>query len=297
MTIIDSHAHLESRMFDIPTMIHEMDRAGVDKVALIPPMNDPLPETPDVLLAFLRKLMNSRFHPCAHWLSNRFMTPSGDVKLRGQIYRIYDRPDNAMVADALKQHPERFLGWIFLNPKVMDDPVEELEKWREVPGFIGVKLHPHWHGYVIEDVFPIAELCQTLNLPILIHLGFGKRGRWQLLTSRYPRLRMIFAHAGMPHFGRMWPDIAENRNLRVDLSSPYLDEKLVRRAVRAIGPERSLFGTDAPYGFHQPGSTPDSHGPYDYFHIKGWVERLPCRAGEIDRILGGNVEEFLAEAR
>ncbi|MEM9491113.1 MAG: amidohydrolase family protein, partial [Myxococcota bacterium] len=102
---------------------------------------------------------------------------------------------------------------------------------------------------------------------------------------------LIFAHAGMPHYRRMWPDIAKNRNLSVDVSSPYLSERLIRQAVRVIGPERTLFGTDAPYGF------PDSDDTYDYTHIKGWVERLPCRATEIDRIFGDNVERLLAEAR
>jgi hypothetical protein len=38
--------------------------------------------------------------------------------------------------------------------------------------------------------------------------------------------------------------------LHVDLSSPYLDEPLARAAVAAMGPERCLYGTDSPYGFH-----------------------------------------------
>jgi predicted TIM-barrel fold metal-dependent hydrolase len=64
----------------------------------------------------------------------------------------------------------------------------------------------------------------------------------------------------------------------------------VREAVRAVGPQRVLYGTDAPYG-----STSDDG--YDYSEILGWVQRLPCRATEIDRMLGGNVLELLTEHR
>jgi predicted TIM-barrel fold metal-dependent hydrolase len=290
MAIIDVHAHLEPRMLEPERIIGKMDRSGIDKVVLIPTMNDPLPETPDALLAVLRGLM-VRFPAAARWLNEQFVTAAGDLKLSGTIYRIYASPDNATVAGAIKAHPERFLGWIFLNPRAPGDPLDELEKWRTQPGFVGVKLHPHWHGYPIEELHPIAARCEDLRLPILIHLGFGERGRWQVLTDRYPRLRLIFAHAGMPHFQRLWDHIEHNPNLRVDLSSPYLSERLVRRAVKAIGPHRALYGTDAPYGFHEPDHT------YDYDHIKGWIERLPCRAVDIDGIFGGNVEELLGEAR
>jgi predicted TIM-barrel fold metal-dependent hydrolase len=289
--IIDCHAHLEPRMLDVAAMIAKMDRCGVDKIALIPTMNDPLPETPKALLGVIRALLDSPLHPCARALNWSLMTRTGDLKLRGTIYRIYATPDNQTVADVLAAYPERFLGWVFLNPRVMTDPVEELERRRQIPGFIGVKLHPHWHDYAIEDALPIAARCAELQLPILIHLGFGKRGRWQLLTRRYPKLRLIFAHAGIPHFRRMWRDVADNPNLYVDVSSPYLSERLVRRAIAVVGPHRALFGTDAPYGFH------DADHSYDYAHIKGWVERLPLRSGEIDRVLGDNTARLLGEAR
>ncbi len=289
--IIDCHAHLEPRMLDVPAMIDKMDRVGIDRIALIPAMNDPLPETPKALLGVMRVLMNSRLNCCARWVNDRLMTPEGDLKLNGKIYKIYASPDNQTVADVLVSHPERFLGWIFLNPRSMDRPLDELERLRSVSGFVGVKLHPHWHGYKLEDVLPIAERCEELRLPILIHLGFGERGQWQVLTDRCPRLRLIFAHAGMPHFSRIWPYIKDNPNLRIDLSSPYLNERIVRQAVRVVGAHRSLFGTDAPYGFHE------SDRSYDYGHGKGLVERLPCRASEIDQIFGDNVAELLSEAR
>jgi len=85
----------------------------------------------------------------------------------------------------------------------------------------------------------------------------------------------------------MWGAIRDDPRLALDVSSPYLDEALVRDAVAAVGPERVLYGTDAPYGFHA------ADGSYDHGAIRGWVERLPVAAREVDRILGGNVETLL----
>lgn len=288
MTVVDIHAHFEPRMFVVEKMRAQMSAHGIDKVALIPTMNDPLPETPAGLLSFFRGLMCSPAHSLAELLQHAFMR-DGNLKLKGKIYEIYSKPDNAQVAEVLRAHPELFVGWIFLNPRV-GNAVEELEEWRAVPGYMGVKLHPHWHGWEIDEAAPIFRRCEELGLPVLIHLGFREKGDWQQIAERFPKLQVLLAHAGMPHFHRLWRKMADYPNLRIDLSSPYLNEALARRAVAAVGPERTLYGTDAPYGFH------DEHDAdsYPYRHIKGWVERLPLRSGDIDRVLGVNANELLA---
>ena len=281
MPVIDVHAHLEERMLDVPAMIAQMDARGIDKVALIPTMLDPLPATPELLLAALRKLIMSRAHPLAKTLNDLTLTRDGDLRLGRKIYKIYARPDNETVARAIALHPDRFLGWIFLNPRA-GAGLDELERWRTTPGFLGVKLHPHWHGWDMEAALPIARRCEELGIAILVHLGFGERGVWKVLADACPRLKIIFAHAGIPHWPRMWNEVRDDPRLWVDVSGPFLDEKLVRTAIAALGPERVMYGTDAPYGFH------DASGAYDYGAIKGWVERLPVPAEGVDRVLGGN---------
>ena len=292
-------------MLDVPSMIDGLDAKGIDKVVLIPCMNDPLPpHTPERLLAAVRRLLRSPLlHPIARAVAAATIDKNGDLRFGGKTYAIYRQPDNALVARVLREHPSRFLGWIFLNPLVGDGP-EDIERWREVPGFVGVKLHPHWHGWPIAGGIPIARRCEELGLPILIHLGFGERGAWRVLADRCPRLKLVFAHAGMPHFDRMWRAIADDPRLFIDVSSPYLDEALVRDAVAAVGPDRVLYGTDAPYGFpthagngHAGHGGEHCHPGYDWGAIKGWVERLPEPASRIDRILGENVLELLHATR
>ncbi len=286
--IIDSHAHLDARILDPAEMVRKLDRAGVDKVALIPCMNDPLPATPERLLSVARRLSRSsagRF--VAERIHRALLTPEGDLRLRGQIVSIYARPDNDAVARLCAERPDRFVGWMFLNPRQNPRVLDELESLRARPGMIGVKLHPHWHDYRTGVAMPLLARAEELGLPALIHLGFGPRGDYRALCAAFPKLRVIAAHAGVPFYDDLWRHARDLPNLLVDLSSPYIDEPLARDAVAAMGAHRCLYGTDAPYGFHEPDHT------YDYGRIRGWVERMPLSSADRDRVLGGNAAEVL----
>jgi uncharacterized protein len=287
--IIDCHAHFEPRMLDAAKVIAKMDQVGVDRIVMIPSMNDPFPETPRRLLAVMRKMMNSTLgRPLAEAAHRALLTPEGDLRLDGKVIPIYSRPDNASVARLVEAHPDRFLGWIFLNPRNNPAVIDELERWRSVRGMIGVKLHPHWHDYRTEILTPLLRRVDELRLPVLIHLGFRKRGDFRDLCARFPRTTFIAAHAGFPFYKDLWRYKNDYPNLHVDLSSPYIDEALARAAVEAMGPERCLYGTDAPYGFHE------ADGTYDYGEIKGWVERMPVASARREGIFAGNFQAILA---
>jgi predicted TIM-barrel fold metal-dependent hydrolase len=92
------------------------------------------------------------------------------------VIPIYSRSDNESVARLVASHPDRFLGWIFLNPRNNSGVLDELKRWRAVPGMIGVKLHPHWHDYRTEILGPVLRRAEELRLPVLIHLGVRGAG-------------------------------------------------------------------------------------------------------------------------
>lgn len=286
--ILDCHAHFDPRLLSVDRVLAKMDAAGVDRVALIPAMNDPLPETPERLLAVMRRLSgHAAGRAVVESVHRALLTPEGDLKLAGKVVPIYARPDNAPVAALCAAHPTRFLGWIFLNPRGNPGVLDELERWRSAPGMIGVKLHPHWHDYRTELLTPLLRRVAELGLPILIHLGFRARGDFRAICARFPSLRVIAAHAGFPFYRDLWRHAGDFPNLFVDLSSPYIDERLAREAVQAMGPERCLYGTDAPYGFHEADES------YDYGAIKGWIERLPLGTAARERIFADNFREIV----
>ncbi|TNE85033.1 MAG: amidohydrolase [Deltaproteobacteria bacterium] len=286
--IIDCHAHFEPRMLAADQVIAKMDAAGVDRIVFIPAMNDPLPHTPELLLKAVRVLLRAGARPVVEAVHRHTIRDPGFVEVSGEKVAIYPQPDNASVAALVAENPERFASWIFLNPAHDPDVLDTLERWRHEPGMIGVKLHPHWHDWELERAWPLLARCEELGLPVLIHFGFGPRGDFREMCERFPRLTVISAHAGFPFFQALWKHADRYPNLHVDLSSPYLSERLVRATVARMGAHRCLYGSDAPYGFHE------DDGSYDYREILGWVGRLNVSSTELDGILGARFAELTA---
>ncbi|MFQ6053858.1 MAG: amidohydrolase family protein [Candidatus Bathyarchaeia archaeon] len=289
--IIDCHAHLDTRALSLEELARKMDEQGISRVVLMARITETVePEKSAILLATQRTMMNSSLlRPVAAAFSTTFYDANGTLR---PIWRPFTtgrkgyvkamRPDNESVAAALENMPERFWGWVFLNPKGDPGVLDELERWRSVRGMVGVKVHPYWHQYPLTDLTPIAGRTEELGLPMLIHLGFGAQGAYRWLAESFPRLKVIYAHAGIPFFKALWPLVRHHPTAYIDLSSPHLSESFVRQAVAAVGPEKCVYGTDSPYGFS------DANGSYDYGRVKGWMERLPISDRDRERILGGN---------
>ncbi|MGD2037344.1 MAG: hypothetical protein PVH28_05625, partial [Desulfobacterales bacterium] len=128
--IIDCHYHFETRLLTEAQLLKKMDECGVDKVALMGVMCDPLPETPEFLLKLLRFLLTHRsFRFIAKILAAKF-TPEGDLKIPAGIIHLYPTPKNEPVFQAAADKPDRFLGWVFVNPRGEKDQVQELKKWK-----------------------------------------------------------------------------------------------------------------------------------------------------------------------
>jgi hypothetical protein len=285
--IIDCHYHLDTGLLSVDALLRKMDDCGTDKVALMGIINEPIPKPPEFLLNILRfSLTHASFRFLAKLLAANF-TPDGDIKIPTGVFHIYSDPENEPVFQAVARNLDRFLGWVFVNPRGKNDPLQELSRWKNQPGFIGVKAHPFWHRYPPVELLPVAvELAKT-GKPLLIHAGFDAHGDYEALIGEVPDLKLILAHAGYPLYADTWKKIRANKNLTVDLSqTSYLDEKTTRLAVEYLGAERCLFGTDGPYGVH------GGDGLFDYGYIKRRIEKLFPGQKAQNRLLGRNFIEL-----
>jgi uncharacterized protein len=285
--VIDCHYHLDERILSVEQMVARMDAAGIDRVALMATMTDPIPEIPKPLVRLLQFLLTHRvMRPVGRRLVERFDLEGG-VQVLGRAYRTYPHPDNGPVFDLVARMPGRFLGWVFVRPGSALDPVAEMEKWMRRPGFAGVKAHPHWHRFEPVRLVPVAERLVSASKPLLIHAGFGRYGDYLSLVERVPDLKLVIAHAGFPGYADTLRTIKDRGNVFVDLSqTTYVNDASSRRAVEILGVERCLFGTDGPYGFVA------SDGLFDFGFIKARLERLFPDAGVRRRLLGGNFAEL-----
>ena len=282
--IVDAHYHLEERIETVDRLLGQMDQHGIDRIALIATMLDPFDagEEGAAGAAQLREALLGGSRDLGLAFYNGMLTDGGDFSLLGEIHRIYAMPDNASVARVMQVHPDRFYGWVFVNPSAAN-PVAEMDKWAGQPGWIGVKSHPFWHRYAVAMLDDVAGYCSDRGWPLLIHLGGDEeRGDYRYLPERHPNLRVLYAHAGVPFYRDVWDYAKSKDNVSVDLSSPaYVDERMRLDVIKVVGAEKCFYGTDGPY------DCPD-HGT-----IIQEIRQLPLSDAEKECVLGGNFGELV----
>ena len=140
---------------------------------------------------------------------------------------------NEQLAALTHDYPDVFLpGWAMVDPWRGRKGLEEIEHAIKHLGLIGVKYQPPVQGFSPNDrqFYPIWELLQSLDAPVLIHcgttaIGAGEPGGlgFKLSHARpipnlddvaadFPRLTIVAAHPGWPWTEERW--LACNRARR-----------------------------------------------------------------------------------
>jgi predicted TIM-barrel fold metal-dependent hydrolase len=280
---VDCHFHYEPRMLSLSNVIQEMSQSQIDKVALMPSMIDPFPEPPSILINILQFLLKRKMlRPFAQHLCTNF-SKKGRIQILFNRYSIYQKPDNNQVFSLVDQYPDKFYGWIFINPASDQDVESEISKWIDHPNCVGIKAHPFWHRYEPVALILAAKIAYKKEKPMLIHCGFNAHGNFLSLIKEVPELKLILAHAAFPGYYDCWRVIQSYPNIFVDLSqTSYVNKQTILDVVNTLGWQRCLFGTDGPYGSR------DCNGTFRFDIIKSQIELLfpdmDCRQG----ILGKN---------
>jgi len=153
---------------------------------------------------------------------------------------------NQDVLKAVKQFPDRILGYSVINPRYGIKAMKEFERCIG-EGMIGLKLHGPLHMYPIDEpaVYPLIENAIKFKVPILIHAEIDEINH---LAEVFPEATIIMAHmgAGGDYLNGLW--IAKkHENIIVDTCSSTIDAGMVERAVEIIGADRIVYGSDIPW--------------------------------------------------
>lgn len=174
-----------------------------------------------------------------------------------------------------------------------EDALETLEKIKRA-GLFGVKLHPDYQNFFVDDkkAYPVYEKCCELKLPILFHAGFDPlcpdtvHGTPRALAGihrDFPELTLILAHLGGMY---RWEQV-ERYVAGLD-GEVYLDtaviageigEKILQRIVNKHGADRILMASDCPWD-----------DPKNEIEM---IEKLPVSDDDKEKILGKNAERLL----
>jgi uncharacterized protein len=279
--IVDCHFHVDETMLTLEKMIEGMEKNNVTKTALIAPMNDTMFELESSFQHYLQRLFRLLIlnAPQIGLKIYDSLVKDGYLKLYGNSYKIFSKPNNDIVADAITRFPDRFLGWVAVNP-LFPNMLEEIDYYLHKPSFIGVKAHPFMHGYSIKELDPVAAICESKGVPMIIHLSSEKES-YKYLPENFPKLKLIYAHGGLPFWKKLWKYVKDRPNVFVDTSSDYLNPFIVKMAVETLGYRKVLFGCDGPYGMKK-------FNEYDYSDKKNWIESIQIPDNQKEYILGKN---------
>ncbi len=167
------------------------------------------------------------------------------------------RECNDDILEAMKRYPDRILGYCFVNPGHGKEAIAEIERCVTKHGMMGIKLY---NQYKCSDpiVYPVVEKAIELGIPILEHAGYvtdppqaskqpniSHAGDFVKLAAEYPEAMLIEAHIGG---GGDWEwaikALRHSPSVYLDTSGSVIDEGMIEMAVRELGAERLLFGTD-----------------------------------------------------
>ncbi|MEN6497538.1 MAG: amidohydrolase family protein [Thermoguttaceae bacterium] len=162
------------------------------------------------------------------------------------------RKQNDEVLRAIAHAPGRILGMVYLNPKHEKASLDELDRCVRDGPMIGVKL---WIALRCNrpELDPIVCRAVALNVPIFQHVyeraggnlpGESSGTDLRVLAARHPDASLICAHVGND-WERGIRAIRGQKNIWADVSGSDPTAGLVEMAVRELGAERVVFGSDA----------------------------------------------------
>lgn len=169
------------------------------------------------------------------------------------------RSCNDLVIRCMKQHPDRFIGMMVLNPIYQKESMEEIKRCVDA-GMVGIG--ELYNQVKINDplYYPVIEKFIDLKMIILMHTAIGY-SRMKLdpgepknislpedfadIAKRYPEAMFQFAHiAGGIDWENACKILKDYPNIYVDISGSNNVANMIDFAMRYIGENRLLFGCD-----------------------------------------------------
>lgn len=199
------------------------------------------------------------------------------------------RRQNDEVLRAIAHAPQRILGMVYVNPKQPQASLDEMDRCVRDGPMVGIKL---WIALECRgpELDPIVRRAVELQVPLLQHAydrvagnlaGESSCADVAALAARHPDAAFICAHTGND-WERGIRVIRPHRNVLAEVSGSDPTAGFVELAVRELGAERVLYGSDA--------------GGRSFASQLAKVYSANLPEADERLILGGNLRRLLAPA-
>ncbi|MCC6509512.1 MAG: amidohydrolase family protein [Pirellulaceae bacterium] len=160
---------------------------------------------------------------------------------------------NNEVLEALSVAGDRALGFVYLNPKYVEESLQELERCVAKGPMVGVKLWVAMHADAAQ-LDPLLRRATELKAVVFQHTWIKVTGNLSgestpmdlaVLAARHPEARLICGHAGGD-----WEQgiraIRASPHVAIDLGGGEPTAGFTEMAARELGAERIIYGSDVP---------------------------------------------------
>jgi predicted TIM-barrel fold metal-dependent hydrolase len=225
---IDAHAHVNFKPGDIDKQIDIADRLGIEKLCISKPITNYSGTEPE---------------------------DPAEVKR-----------SNDLIIKAMKKYPDRFIGFLTLNPIYQKEALEEIDRCVDAgmagyKGYTQVKINDPLY-YAIIEKFIDLKMIMLMHAFVQIGVG-GYRIKYDIgqaapnttipddmvdIARRYPEAMFQYAHIGG---GGDWEyackSFRDYPNIYVDTSGSNNEEHMINFAIDYLGEDRLFFGCDGSY--------------------------------------------------
>jgi len=199
-------------------------------------------------------------------------------------------PANRFIAKVIRQHPDRFYGWVRVDPWQGMKALAELKIGIDEFGLNGLLLHPYEELFQISDhkVDPLLEYAEYKRIPVMVETGYHLLSHpldLAELAHRFPNVTIIGTHGlQMDDAGFALTDsdlaMKECPNIVMETSGMYAPDNMFA-VIENLGVERLMFG---------------SHSPWLNLEFEvDRVDRLGITEKQKEAVFGGNVLELLSK--
>lgn len=162
------------------------------------------------------------------------------------------RDQNNFILQCLHDYPDRLFGFAYLNPNHVKESLEEMERCVAQGPMVGIKL---WVARRCNDpaIDPIIARAAELKAVIFQHTWIKTPGNLPGESTPMDLAQMASRHPDTPiicgHTGAQWEigirAVRPHRNVAVDLAGSDPTSGFTEMAVRELGAERVIWGSDA----------------------------------------------------
>jgi len=170
------------------------------------------------------------------------------------------RVSNELVAETVRNNPDRFIGFASVDPNKGRTAVRELRRAVTQDNMKGLKLLPHLIELNANDrrMYAVYEEALDLGIPVLFHMGTQFHTGSKLKFARpldvdevavdFPDLKLIIAHFGWPWYEEAMAVAHRNPNVYFNIAgwAPGRIPDFVFSYMRGPVKDKALFGSDYP---------------------------------------------------